>query len=224
MCINAPAVGQRHSAPMLTVPLPDPTHQAVLLPAGAVLLRRARPHDAIYHIARGRLAMGLLGPDGLAHQLGWIEGPCWLDPGSAVLGQAPLMDVVADTPVEARAVPLAEFSADLGTLPAPTLALVRDLAQAHRQQAELAVSRLGKDAEARCAEWLLRHVEPAPDASPQPAVTLRQRKRSIAAQLGIAPETFSRVLRQLRERGLIAGRGRQLRLLNVNGLRSLAGA
>ena len=62
------------------------------------------------------------------------------------------------------------------------------------------------------------------DASPQPAVTLQQRKRSIAAQLGIAPETFSRVLRQLRERGLIAGRGRQLRLLNVNGLRSLAGA
>ena len=44
-----------------------------------------------------------------------------------------------------------------------------------------------------------------------------------AEQLGIAPETFSRVLRRLRERDLISGRGRQLRLLDLNGLRSLAG-
>ena len=53
---------------------------------------------------------------------------------------------------------------------------------------------------------------------------LRERKRTIAAQLGIAPETFSRVLRQLRERDLISGRGRQLQLLDLNGLRTLAGA
>ncbi len=133
------------------------------------------------------------------------------------------MDVVADTPVEARAVPLAEFSADLGTLPAPTLALVRDLAQAHRQQAELAVSRLGKDAEARCAEWLLRHAEPAASQPGALAVFLRERKRQIAAQLGIAPETFSRVLRQLRERSLISGSGRVLNLIDPGGLKALAG-
>ena len=53
---------------------------------------------------------------------------------------------------------------------------------------------------------------------------LRQRKRLIAAQLGIAPETLSRVLRQLRERSLISGSGRVLNLLDLNGLRALAGA
>lgn len=211
---------------MLYVPLPDPRSQAVALPAGTVVLRRGNPNEVIYHIAQGRLAMGLLGREGLAHQMGWIEGPSWLDPGSAVLGLAPLMDVVTDTPTEAHAVPLAEFAAALAALPEPTLTVVKDLARAHRQQAELAVSRLGKDAEARCAEWLLRHAEQPPGTVEQStsSVRLRQRKRTIAAQLGIAPETFSRVLRQLRERQLISGRGRELNLLDLGALRSLAGA
>ena len=87
------------------------------------------------------------------------------------------------------------------------------------------MSRLAKDAEARCAEWLLRHAEPAQDAPGMLSVMLRQRqrKRMIAAQLGIAPETLSRVLRQLRERSLISGSGRVLKLLDLNGLRALAG-
>ena len=44
----------------------------------------------------------------------------------------------------------------------------------------------------------------------------------IAAQLGIAPETFSRVLRQLREHGLIAGRGNVIDLPKPAALEVLA--
>ncbi len=39
-----------------------------------------------------------------------------------------------------------------------------------------------------------------------------ERKCFIAAQLGIAPETFSRVLRNLREYGLVRGSGKVLSL------------
>ena len=53
-------------------------------------------------------------------------------------------------------------------------------------------------------------------------VTLHLRKRLIAAQLGIAPETFSRVLRQLREHGLIAGRGNVIDLPKPAALEVLA--
>lgn len=53
-------------------------------------------------------------------------------------------------------------------------------------------------------------------------VSLKERKRLIAAQLGIAPETFSRVLRQLREHGLIAGSGKLLNVLQPLALQSLA--
>ena len=83
------------------------------------------------------------------------------------------------------------------------------------------MSRLAKDAEARCAEWLLRHAKTGEQG--MMAVLLQQRKRSIAAQLGIAPETLSRVLRHLRERSLISGSGRMLNLVDPGGLRSLAG-
>ena len=48
-------------------------------------------------------------------------------------------------------------------------------------------------------------------------------KRLIAAQLGIAPETFSRVLRSLREHGLIAGTGNVLRLPQPGVLQNMVG-
>jgi len=92
---------------------------------------------------------------------------------------------------------------------------------AHRRQTEFAVSRLAKDAESRCAEWLLTHAHEC--AQGYLSVELNQRKRSIAAQLGIAPETFSRVLRHLREQSMISGSGRVLNLVDPGGLRSLAG-
>jgi len=99
--------------------------------------------------------------------------------------------------------------------------LLRDLATGYRAQSELAVSRLAQDAEARCAQWLLNHAQP--DHSGAMSVTLHQRKRLIAAQLGIAPETFSRVLRHLREHGLIAGTGNVLNLPQPHALQSVAG-
>ena len=118
--------------------------------------------------------------------------------------------------------PLAQFRASVKAMAEPSQTLMLDLARAQRQQTELAVSRLAKDADARFAEWLLRHAEPA-DSKGSLAVVLHDRKRLIAAQLGIAPETFSRVLRHLRERNLISGGGRVLNLLDPSGLQSLAG-
>ena len=80
---------------------------------------------------------------------------------------------------------------------------------------------LAQDAEARCAQWLLLQAQMAGASG---AVQLTQRKRQIAEQLGMAPETLSRILRDLREQGLIHGRGRTLNLVNPVGLKSLAEA
>jgi CRP-like cAMP-binding protein len=153
--------------------------------------------------------------------LGVVEGPAWLEANAAVLDLPNAMDAVAETTVVLRRVPLEKFRNAL-TGGSPELhAVLSDVARAHRQQTELAVSRLAKDAEARCAEWLLRHAENSDKGVC--SVQLQQRKRLIAAQLGIAPETLSRVLRHLRERSLISGSGRTVNLMDPSGLRSLAG-
>lgn len=209
---------------MLPLNLFDPTAEVQTFAAGTPVLRRSVAMGEVLHVDSGRVALGVMEGDVLVHQLGVVEGPFWLEATAAVLGLPSAVDGVAETAVTLRRVPLSAFQAGLNALPASALAVLHDVAQAHRQQTELAVSRLAKDAEARCAEWLLRHAEPAQGAPGTLAVMLRQRKRMIAAQLGIAPETLSRVLRQLRERSLISGTGRILNLLDPGALRALAGA
>jgi CRP-like cAMP-binding protein len=201
---------------------------------GTVLLRRSSLDDVVIFVESGRVVLGIAAvaeaePAGaekprlnaLEHQLGLVVGPAWLEANAAVLALPSAVDAVAETGVVLRRVPLQDFREFLAAGSVGTQAILADVAKAHRQQTELAVSRLAKDAEARCAEWLLRHAESTDKGVC--SVQLQQRKRLIAAQLGIAPETLSRVLRHLRERCLISGSGRVVNLVDPGGLRSLAG-
>lgn len=206
---------------MFTVNTIDPSAQTQNVARGQLLLQRGVKPVWVSYIESGRVALGVLADGLMEHQIGVLEGPCWLDASSAVLNMSHLVDALADTPVELRQVSMDDFSKGIADLPEAAQAVLTDVAMAHRHQTEFAVSRLAKDAEARCAEWLLSHARSG--AQGQMAVELHQRKRSIAVQLGIAPETFSRVLRHLREQSLISGSGRVLNLVNPNALRSLAG-
>lgn len=51
-------------------------------------------------------------------------------------------------------------------------------------------------------------------------VRLPETKQRIAARLGVAPETLSRTFRALREAGLLAVRGRVVRIIDLEALRS----
>ena len=199
--------------------LPAPAENVA---GGTVLLRRGQAANKAIHLLTGRVALGVIEEGVLVHQLGAVEGPFWLEAAAAMLGLPHAVDVMAESSVTIQTMPLGQFKSHLKNLPEPMHTLMLDLAKAQRQQIEVAVSRLAKDADARFAEWLLRHAEPA-DAQGRLAVILRDRKRLIAAQLGIAPETFSRVLKHLRDRKLISGGGRVLNLLDPSGLQSLAG-
>ena len=188
-------------------------------------------HEQPYH--HGSLRQELLasaeatlerdGVDKLSlRQLAREAGVSHAAPGKHFRDRQALLDALAESAVTIQAMPLGQFRNHLKNLPEPVHTLMLDLAKAQRQQIEVAVSRLAKDADARFAEWLLRHAEPA-DSQGSMAVILKDRKRLIAAQLGIAPETFSRVLKHLRDRKLISGGGRVLNLLDPTGLQSLAG-
>lgn len=190
--------------------------------AGEVIFRRGQDGNCVCHVDAGRVGLGLLDGDRLEHQLGLVQGPSWLDVGPALLQKTTMLDAVAQSEVVLRRVDVAEFRRAFGQLPLGAQVIMHDMALAHQRQTELAVSRLVKDAQSRCAEWLVRHAQPV--AAGESVVALTQRKCAIAAQLGIAPETFSRVLRQLRERGLIAGTGRTLKVLEPKALRVMAQA
>jgi CRP-like cAMP-binding protein len=207
---------------MLASALTPSAESPVALAAGTVLLHRGDAGDRMVHIVKGRVVLGVLQNGEMEHQLGEVEGPFWLEAASGLLGLNHAVDAVAQTPVQLHYVPVPEFLAQMQALPEDSQTLLMDMAKSQRQQTELAVSRLAKDADARCAEWLLRHAEPDALVGGL-AVTLHERKRTIAAQLGIAPETFSRVLRHLRDRQLISGAGRVLGLPNPQALRELAG-
>jgi CRP-like cAMP-binding protein len=208
---------------MTLAPYTDVATLATQAPAGTVLVRRGQPATHALHVLSGRITLGVVEQGLMRHQLSVVEGPCWLEAAASLLNLPHVVDAICDTEAQLQWVASPEFRASAQAVSEPAKSLFFDLARSQRQQTEVAVSRLAKDADARCAEWLLRHAEPIDNVGAL-AVTLHERKRLIAAQLGIAPETFSRVLRHLRELNLISGGGRVLSLLNPQALRDLAGA
>lgn len=199
----------------------DPHAACEVAAAGDVLQQRQQRLTSVLYLDRGRVLLGVREDGHMRHQLGVVEGPFWLDAASALLNLPSAVDMVAETEVQLRRKPLDVFLREVQALPAPTQILLRDMATGYRQQTELAVSRLAQDAEARCAQWLTAHLEYTEFGAAR--VTLSQRKRLIAAELGIAPETFSRVLRNLRENGLVSGSGNVLQVLRPDALQQLAG-
>jgi len=197
------------------------THSA---PAGATVRRRHQPLVDVLYLESGTVVFGVHEEGRMRHLLGVMHAPCWLDAAPALAGQPCAVDMVAQTPVQWRSVPVDQLRSSLQQWPADAQGLVTSMAQGYCQQAALAVSRVAQDAVARCAQWLLQHAEPvhASEAIGGLAVHLAQSKRQIAAHLGIAPETLSRVLRQLRDQGLLDGMGKSLRLPQPESLRQLA--
>ncbi len=212
---------QAKSGTMFLIPSFDPLAQAEVVSAGQLLRQRGSRPDSVLYLDSGCVVLGVRDDGQMRHQLGMVEGPAWLDAAFALADKACGIDMVTDSRVRLRRISLSAFRQSLEGLPETVVTLVRDMAHGYCQQTETAVSRLSQDAEARCAQWLLRHAQQADNGTMR--VTLHQRKRSIAAQLGIAPETFSRVLRHLREHGLIAGTGNVLNLPKPSALQSMAG-
>lgn len=193
--------------------------------AGTVLLRRGQSMKAAIFADSGTVALGIIGPDNrigeVERQLDTVQGPCWLEAPATILDASCPTDAVAQTDVSLRRLPIEQFKAFIRGSAPGVLAMLTDMARANYQQTERTVQRMAKDAESRCAEWLLRNAETTDKG--EHVVHLRQYKRAIAAQLGIVPETLSRALRELRELHLISGKGKQVHILNPAEMRKLAG-
>ncbi len=189
--------------------------------AGALLLSRQQPATNLVLVLAGQVALGRDAPTGAFRPSRSVSGPAWLDATSAWLHRSYLNDAVAVTAARVVELPRVALDALMPRHAALAPALLRAQADAMDPLIELVHDLAHKDAEGRFAAWLLRRL-PSPDD--EPVITLHERKRDIAAQLAITPETLSRLCAQLVRKGVIEMRGYRLRLLDVPRLASLAGA
>jgi CRP/FNR family transcriptional regulator, dissimilatory nitrate respiration regulator len=112
-----------------------------VIAAGEVLRRRNEVLTSVLHLETGRVLRGVLDDGVMRHQLGAVEGPFWLDAASALMDLPFPVDMVADTRLLVRRVPIEAFRRSLDAMPANARGLLLDMAKGYREQSELAVSR-----------------------------------------------------------------------------------
>jgi len=204
-----------------TIPWDLPEETATI---GTVLLRRAVVAESVIFIESGRVVLGVLGRGAelgaVERQSDAIEGPCWLDATTAILNRPSAVDAVVQIEAKLRRVPMNEFRSWLGGCAPGVQSMMIDLARSDRHQTELALIRLLRDAQARCAAWLLANA--TPDEEGRYTVFLKLYKRDLAVELGIVPETLSRIFSHLRSLGFISGRSRIVTLTDPVGLKAMA--
>jgi CRP-like cAMP-binding protein len=186
---------------------------------GSLVLRRGDDAGSLWLLEQGSVSLG--SHDAAQRWLSTrsVRSGEWVDAASAWLGTPLIEGALAESDCT-----LWEFKAgDVEHVcilhPGLWRGLLALLAARVRRLTGEKHGLLSQDVLARCALWLLDALADSPDGS---TVVLTQRKRSLAAQLGATPETFSRTLRQLRESGVIEVQGYRIRVRDAAALRQLA--
>lgn len=195
------------------------------LPPNTPVFQRREPARHLWLVASGQVALGTLADGRLTQQTRLAEPGQWLDAASALLQQGYIEDAVTKGETLLWAFPLERLLPCVASHPTLSHGLMTVLAGRVHELTEGTLGLMQKDAEARCATWLLQHAELRREVGGHSTalVEMRERKRSIASQLAITPETFSRVLRHLTDKRLIEVRGYTVRILDVEQLGRVAG-
>jgi CRP-like cAMP-binding protein len=147
-----------------------------------------------------------------------LRGPAWLDASAAWLGRPHALAAQAVSNVRIVRIGLVALQARMAADPALArhfltglAAQLEALSAAHRELVH-------KDAAARLAGWLLRQ---ASDRASE--FRLHHRKRDVATELAITPETMSRLMGRFARDGLINVSGYAVHLLDRRALVELSG-
>jgi len=191
---------------------------------GECVLSRTSIASTLVALRTGEVALGFRTSDGVFRTERIVRGPAWLDLSSAWLAGPHAMDAQALGAASVIDLPQAALADRLAQLPGLAQRLIHGLA--HEVQA-LAVNThelMHKDAPARLAQWLHQRCEPVAGAEGQAIVRLHERKRDVASQLAITPETLSRLMRSFSRKGVIEVSGYNLRVLDPVALERLGRA
>lgn len=196
--------------------------RARFVPQGASVFTQQETARSLVFVREGDAALGWCTADGQFRIERPVHGPGWLDQSSAWIDAPHAIDARAMTPLVVVELPRDDVQALLTTQPALARRLIASLS---REVHSLAVNTHGlmhKDAPARFAQWLVEHCMPVADSPRRGVVKLTERKRDIASQLAITPETLSRLMRSLMRQGLISVAGYTVHVADIEGLKRVA--
>ncbi len=189
---------------------------------GGMIFRQHDAARALVFVCDGDAALGWCAADGQFRVERPVRGPGWLDQSAAWIDASHAIDARAVSSVLVVELPREDLQALLVSLPALARRLIASLA---REAHALTLNTHGlmhKDAPARFAQWLLQRCRSLADAPGSGIVRMAERKRDIAAQLAVTPETLSRLMRSLTRQGLISVVGYTVHVADVEGLRHVA--
>ncbi len=193
------------------------------LPAGTVLYEAASPAQHVHFVHRGQVRVYQSAPDG-STRLVEILGPGeWC--GTAALAQFPTHGTraVAVTASVVTQVPAERFLEQLARDARASVELIQQLAgkvKAAREEAALLVF---DDCHNRLVKTLVRFSRSAAATPSDDGVVLRITHQQLAQAVGVARETVSLALTQLREKNLLRT-GRNQLMFNPDVLRRFESA
>ena len=199
--------------------------QAHPMAAGQSVFSRSGVATTLVALRSGEVALGFRTADGVFRTERIVRGPAWLDPGSAWLAAPRAMDAQALGPASVIELPRDPLQACLADHPDLAHRLIQTLAREVQALTVNTHELMHKDAPARLAQWLFQRCEPlegAAVASGQAMVKLHERKRDVASQLAITPETLSRLMRSFSRQGVIEVSGYNVRVIDPTALERLA--
>ena len=191
---------------------------------GDAVFTRAECATTVVALVEGVVTLGFRTADGTLRTERIVRGPAWLDLSSAWLDEHHAMDARASTPSVVVELPADALQALLARLPGLAKCLIRGLANEVQALAVNTHELMHKDAPGRLAQWLMLRSEPVPGGEGQRVVRLSERKRDVASQLAITPETLSRLMRSFTRQGVIEVAGYTVRVLDPQALAQLAQA
>ena len=206
----------------------SPPHLARLLaasrverhPAGQVLVQRGQPGRHFFPVLAGQVNLVLFSRWGQAKIVETMgPGDSFGLPVVFLPAQGYPLSVVAATDVRVLRVPGREYLAVLRESPQACINLFTYYSSyVHRRVHDIEDLAL-EDAKHRLLRLIVSRLPPG-DGGPA-EIVLQETRQELAARLSVSPETVSRMLRQLADSGVVAVRGRVLKVRDRARLRAI---